>query len=302
MLDYMLNVLWLSPYDYNPGWSLYLHSHPYYQLIYVVRGEGIFSYDSDQYVMNAGSNFLIRPNQKHSLRNTGGETLKTLDIKFFLFEQELIEQLDRMDSQLCIITKETELYWNRIRESSLRKPVFYKDEVRLSMALLLLHLIRADNSGRQETAQDPALDFLTNDNEIIQAFMDFIQQNYQKDLSLEDIAETLGYNKSYLCQLFRKYYNSTPMRFLYAFRVQAAKKLIQTSDYDLKQIAGMTGFNSIHHFTRLFGSTVGMSPGTYRDREKGTICQDINVDENFQNQLYVTRYTSQEDDETSKRG
>lgn len=289
MLKNILSVLWLSPYDYQPGWSLDMHSHPYYQLIYIIRGEGTFFYGSEQYDMNSGCNFLIRSGQDHSLTNTGQTALKTLDIKFMLSDPELIEQLNRMAPNLCIPMKETETYWNRIRESSRSKPAFYKDEVRLNMALLLLHLIRADSPDSQEPATDNALVFPTCDRDIMQAFMDFIQHNYQKDLSLDHIADAIGYNKSYLCQTFRKYYDSTPMRFLYGFRIQTAQKLIQNSDYDLKQIAQLTGFNSIHHFSRTFSNTVGMSPGAYRDSVKGGICQDINIEESFQNQLYLTR-------------
>lgn len=285
MLNNILNVLWLSPYDYKPDGFVNLHSHSFYQLIYVVRGDGIFVYGSEQYKMSAGCNFLIHPNQKHSLVNTGADILKTLDIKFHLFDQELIKQLECMNCHLCLTTSETEIYWNHIKASSKAKPAFYKEEVRLNMALLLLNLIRSSNSESQEVVRDHCLDYLNNDNDTLQAFMEFIQENYQKNLTLNIIADAIGYNKSYLCQLFRKSHHGTPMRFLYAYRIQMAIKLIQRDDYDLKQIAQMTGFNSIHHFSRTFGSIVGTSPGAYRDSEKGGICQDINVEESFQNRL-----------------
>lgn len=61
MLNNILNVLWLSPYDYKPDGFVNLHSHSFYQLIYVVRGDGIFVYGSEQYKMSAGCNFLIHP-------------------------------------------------------------------------------------------------------------------------------------------------------------------------------------------------------------------------------------------------
>lgn len=288
MLGNVLEVLWLSRYDYKPGWSTYMHEHDYCQLIYTLSGDGIFYYENARYEMKAGCNFLIRAGETHSLVNSGTHTLKTLDIKFYLFEQKLLEQLDGMAPHLCMISRETEIYWEKIKAESQTKSVFYKDVVRLNMTLLLLHFFRTVNPEAYMEAQ-AVPENPPDEKGFMQVFMRFIQQNYQKDLNLDMIANSLGYNKSYLCQIFRNYYDSTPMRFLYDLRIRIAKKLIRTTDYDLKQIAQMTGFKSIHHFSRTFSNIAGVSPGTYRDHERESIRQDILLDESFENKLYLVK-------------
>ncbi|MDL2232559.1 AraC family transcriptional regulator [Ruminococcaceae bacterium OttesenSCG-928-L11] len=283
----IVDLLWLSRYDYKPGWTLSPHSHTYFQLIYILGGDGIFGDGQTELAACRGRAFLIRPHQNHYLRNTSSRPLKTLDMKFRVYDPTLRGCFDGMGDCPCVDSAEVEQYWNRIKEECVGKRPFYLESGRCLLLLLLYHLIRAGDPEAALPRPTSGPPTASEDNGVMETFMEYIQRNYHRALTLDSIAEAISYNKSYLCQMIRKCCDGTPMRLLYELRVDKAKELIRTGDYDLKGVASMTGFSSIHHFCRTFTKTVGMSPGVYRDREHNRICQEICVDESFHNIIYT---------------
>ncbi len=111
----------------------------------------------------------------------------------------------------------------------------------------------------------------------------YIKTHFAEDMSLDNISSALGYNKSYICQAFKKDYNNTPMKYLYEYRIEKAGELMIRSDYTLKQICEMTGFKSIHHFSRTFRKIKGMTPGQWCNKEREGIGKDIYLNDHFCN-------------------
>jgi AraC-like DNA-binding protein len=65
--------------------------------------------------------------------------------------------------------------------------------------------------------------------------------------------------------------------------VEKACELMIYSDYSLKQISEMTGFKSIHHFSRVFREQKGISPGQFCRMEREGIRKDVYIDDSFDN-------------------
>ena len=94
---------------------------------------------------------------------------------------------------------------------------------------------------------------------------DMIINNLEKDLpSLKELALQMGTNEYKLKYGFKQLYGTTIFRFLIQERLRKAKTLIQYSKLTLKQIAKMTGFKSITHFSRAFKEKYGVSPSELR--------------------------------------
>ena len=92
-----------------------------------------------------------------------------------------------------------------------------------------------------------------------------IINNLEKDLpSLKELALQMGTNEYKLKYGFKQLYGTTIFRFLIQERLRKAKTLIQYSKLTLKQIAKMTGFKSITHFSRAFKEKYGVSPSELR--------------------------------------
>ena len=81
---------------------------------------------------------------------------------------------------------------------------------------------------------------------------------------MEQIAAELDLSVSYFSRAFRISTGLPPHQWLLCQRVKAAKQLMAIRDLPLSEIAISAGFTNQSHFTRVFSSTVGVSPGTWR--------------------------------------
>lgn len=93
----------------------------------------------------------------------------------------------------------------------------------------------------------------------------FIHRNYGKNISLNEAAEEIGVNSSYLSRVFKKDCNKGFNEYLNFIRVEHAKWFIKSGDYRLKHIAKKVGFNSYTYFFTVFKEFLGMTPQEYEE-------------------------------------
>lgn len=91
----------------------------------------------------------------------------------------------------------------------------------------------------------------------------YIIKNISEDISLDDLAQTVGISKFALTRLFHKYYGIAPMRWLWAFRAHLAKDIIAKGlGLALMDVLTLCGFNSPQHFSRFFRKTFRQAPSS----------------------------------------
>ena len=69
---------------------------------------------------------------------------------------------------------------------------------------------------------------------------------------------------SWFIRSFRRYTNKTPMQYIISLRIANAKMLLETTDYSIKEIGCIVGYDNPLYFSRLFSKYTGMSPAKYR--------------------------------------
>ncbi|WP_430611112.1 helix-turn-helix domain-containing protein [Enterococcus sp. DIV0876] len=92
----------------------------------------------------------------------------------------------------------------------------------------------------------------------------YIQAHSKQPFSLEDIAKTFAYHKSYIIQLIKKNYDLTPTQLHNQLRLEESKNLLLKSDYSIQRIAEETGFYDSAYFSRRFKEYTGISPSVWR--------------------------------------
>ena len=92
----------------------------------------------------------------------------------------------------------------------------------------------------------------------------FIQENYSEKLTLEDIADSAAVSTRECLRCFRDSIHQSPMEYLIEYRVQMAKKLLETTGLSITDIALGCGFNSNSYFTKIFHRSCGKTPNAYR--------------------------------------
>ncbi|HWS94463.1 MAG TPA: AraC family transcriptional regulator [Mycobacterium sp.] len=86
---------------------------------------------------------------------------------------------------------------------------------------------------------------------------------HDADFSLSDAAAELGMSLRFMQKLFQLH-GTTPRAWLYQARVERARKYLLTTDMTVERISKRVGFADVSHFSRLFRTHVGVSPGQYR--------------------------------------
>lgn len=98
----------------------------------------------------------------------------------------------------------------------------------------------------------------------LQLMMQFIQQNYSENITLEEIAQSVNVSKSTALNIFGRYLNDTPVNYLIAYRLKKAAELLKTTENKISFIAQETGFETDAYFCRCFKKYFGITPSMYR--------------------------------------
>jgi transcriptional regulator GlxA family with amidase domain len=95
---------------------------------------------------------------------------------------------------------------------------------------------------------------------------DYVNQNFQKLLSIPEIAAAAGVSLNNLTHLFHTYENTTPRAFLEQRRLERACFLLSTTDQSISEVATASGFSNSNYFAKVFRRITGTSPGRYREK------------------------------------
>lgn len=140
----------------------------------------------------------------------------------------------------------------------------YNSSVSYSYALELFRKIR--ECDRMETI----ISILTNELQKLKRtvglsrkmclILNYLDENYQKNISLEELAEKFEWNASYLSQMFRKQLKITYKEYINELKLNKAKELLLEGRMSVEQIAEFVGYQNVNYFYKIFKKKTGKKP------------------------------------------
>ena len=127
----------------------------------------------------------------------------------------------------------------------------------ISSFKLFLNALLSELEHIREIENDPA----------VEQGCRYIEENYSKDISLEDAAEYCGLSSFYFSRLFKKKKKITFIDYLTKCRIEEARRLLAAGELSIKEISSRTGYSDPNYFTRVFKRVEGLSPSAYRSRK-----------------------------------
>lgn len=103
---------------------------------------------------------------------------------------------------------------------------------------------------------------------LVASIVEYIHDNYEHDLFLENIAERMGCSAKYLSRVFKEHTGLNLAGYISLFRINKAKELLEQTDWNVQEIAGKVGIYSRTTFIRLFKKYEGITPNAYRDLKR----------------------------------
>ena len=93
--------------------------------------------------------------------------------------------------------------------------------------------------------------------------INYIHENYSKDISLDHISEYLKLSHGYVSTMFKYYTGENFKDYLNFYRVKKAKEILEGRNLKINEVADMVGCNHINTFIRIFKKYEGVSPSKY---------------------------------------
>ena len=107
--------------------------------------------------------------------------------------------------------------------------------------------------------------------------LDFKEKEAREKISLEEVAASAGISSSEAGRCFQKYYGKAPVEYVIEYRLNQARRLLESSDLSVKEIGFECGFYDPSYFSRIYRRHFGVTPGNYR-RKAGTERQNAGLD------------------------
>ncbi len=104
----------------------------------------------------------------------------------------------------------------------------------------------------------------------LKAMLTFIQENYDSNITLDDIAQAGSVSRTFCNNLFHKYTDQTPIENLTRFRVSKVAELLNTTNLSMSEIAYITGFSSASYMGEAFKKHYGESPRSFKSNSVHT--------------------------------
>ena len=98
--------------------------------------------------------------------------------------------------------------------------------------------------------------------------IEYLENNYQQNISLDDVANILGLSPAYASSFIKQASGCNFSQLLRAIRIEHAKEMLTLSGKNLREIAQMCGFSSEFHLSKVFKQQSGESPSDFRKRKK----------------------------------
>ncbi|WP_171655673.1 AraC family transcriptional regulator [Paenibacillus foliorum] len=246
------------------------HKHSFYEICYILGGEGEYSEKDIVYPLCAGTLFFSKPGITHQIR-----TEKGLNIIFIAFELDETLSEDAMReayNELAIHgdvifydseDQPTVQLWKSlmIREGYGCLP--YAAIHSIAYALLVSFPAAFGTLTKSPVIRHKSTHVLMRRAKL------YIRDNLSQALQLKDVANYLSVSERHLSRLFSEGIHENFTSFIRSERIRQAAHLLLSSDLPIKEIAEMTGFSSVHYFSRTFLLEKKVPPGRFRQKEIG---------------------------------
>lgn len=256
--EFPIIVRELAYREADKSYDVALHTHVYYQLYVVLRGDVTMQIGKDDFPLAAGQLIIVSPGKERGPSCSGRAPVYVIAMleaprfamdelcdRILLLNEHMLGQIDALIADL--------------EEPDLGNAQDYRSAI---MCQLLIDLRRHKRAG-SNTSQLPRLN-ATARNEVVEQAEAFMYAHLHLSINRQHIAEAVHFSAPHLARLFKAGLGKTINQRLTEMRLEHAKRFLLQSTYPITKIAGEVGFQSFSHFAKLFQQATHMTPSQYR--------------------------------------
>jgi AraC-like DNA-binding protein len=262
-------------FDYE-HFSYPLHFHSEYEIIYIKEGTGTRFLGNSITKFQAGDILLIGSNLPHFMKSDDAYHSSNSDLRvkgtIIQFEKEFMYYAINHYSHFIKIKNlfqesQRGIYFAaanfpKLQDLIERIPL----ENGLNQLMLFLEILKemSETENRQTISTTDFVNETIYDTARIDKIMSFLNKNYTRQISLDEIASFAAMNASAFCRYFRSKTGKSFKNYILDMRIGYACKLLLMEDISISQLSSQCGFETISHFNKTFKKNTGYVPSQYR--------------------------------------
>ncbi|WP_105614492.1 AraC family transcriptional regulator [Vallitalea okinawensis] len=245
-----------------PGKEVGPAAYDYYIIHFIVNGCGKYIYGDKAYDIKEGQAFIIFPGD---IVRYIPDQLQPWSYYWVGFKGRKISELITANNELkkipvftydsCIINEVKDVMG--VLKQSLSHDL--KDYALLAHLYKILYYIRKDMKICEIDGKEQQKSYL-------QYAINYIEKYYYRELTIQEIADFVHIDRTYLYQIFKKQTGDSPKEFLIKYRIHKACYLMKATDTTVTKVASLVGYKDYSLFSRMFKKTIGISPQSYKEQ------------------------------------
>ena len=268
------NFIDLGMYQYGyeqcePGHSFGPATRNHYLFHYIISGTGTLMADNAKgetqtYSIKSGQGFLVFPGQI-----TTYIADQNLPWEYVWIEFDGLRVKEALDlTELSVNTPVYHSHSKDLREQLMNEMLYIVHHAKESPFHLIGHLYLFLDYLTQSAKSTKLVQSSKMSDYYIKEAINYIEQNFQNNITIEDIAAVCGINRSYFGKIFRNSIGRSPQEFLMNYRMVKATELLKLTSLSIAEIGSAVGYENQLHFSRAFKTIYGVSPREWRNQHR----------------------------------
>ncbi len=248
-----------------------LHQHEEIQLCIILEGEGTLIVGDKINYYQKGDILVIGSHVPHVFKSEENTNVASHMLSLFFTKTSFGQHFFELEElrELHLFFKRASHGFKITSSKKVMENLFLKlnNATKLERFILLMELLKIASNASYNSLSSYVYERKYNDIEgkRMQNVFEYTMTHFEKNISLEDIAEVATMTKNAFCKYFKKRTNKTYFRFLNELRIEQACKLLATQkDISVSEISELCGFNNISNFNRQFKAIKQLSPTDFK--------------------------------------
>lgn len=265
-------IAYIHYFEFTNHYHTQTDSHNFCELLYVDKGTLLVHGRNFSGELCVNQLIIHRPDEIHSLTTSDAVAPNVIIIGFECKNEELVPF---SQNPVTLTPEQTKTLSKILQEgmnvfeppydipNTLHMPKrkeypFGADQLlKIGLESFLISLVR-ESSLPESNSKIPV-----KTNPGIHAVYQYIFENYNTKITLDNLCFLFAMNKTSLCRNFKQEFGMTVLEFINSLKIREAKSLLRSGKYSNTEISEKLGFASIHYFSRMFKIHTGLSPSDY---------------------------------------
>lgn len=255
----------MGKYEFCANYIYDEHAHQQHEINYINVGRCIMVIEEKNVTLRQGDCIILLPNVRHNFMVDGSQKCQITQLEF------VIEEIEK-DLQMLPLCSRKSFFYKITNCSDVLDSIshlyrycnneiysMYQKQLRSLELRKLCYLLSIYIEKEDKVAQ-------VMEKSIIENIMNYINNHYETEILLEDLAKKNKISSRYMRKLFECHIGFSASEYIHMLRMERAKDLLKNSNFSVSDISLDVGYNSLQYFSTTFKKKIGISPLKFRNQ------------------------------------